>query len=325
MRLRAAFAAGFAVLMLTTLPGCVERGSPKELVNLLEAINGQQTGFRRAHAKGVCAVGEWQATGAAARLSTARNLGNGFSAPVVARFSLPSGNPRASDGAPGVRGLALAIPLAAGESHQFVMLSAPMFSVRTPAAFSDSLRSVVPDPLNGRPDAARIAAFDAAHPEADAMSDWIRNNPPSTSYATSPYFGIHTFFLVDAAGTRTPVRWRFEPVAGRHGLTPEQRQGMGRDFLEAELRARLARGPAEWRVYIAIGEPGDPVVDPTRTWPDERRQVEVARLRITTLEEGCDPLMFSPLVLPAGMAPSDDPVLLVRGPAYEVSLARRQR
>jgi catalase len=269
-------------------------------------------------------VGEWRSTGGGARLTTAENLGNGFSAPVVARFSMPSGNPQASDTAVGVRGLALAIPLAEAQAHQFVMVSAPMFIVRTPAAFAASLASVVADPMTGRVDPARIAAFNAAHPEAEAMTDWLSANPPSNSYATAPYFGVHTFFLLDAAGTRTPVRWRFEPVAGYQGLTPEQRQSFSRDFLEPELRERLARGPAEWRVFIAIGEPGDTLDDPTQTWPAERRQIEVARLRITGVGGNCDPLMFNPLVLPAGMAPSDDPVLLVRGPAYEVSLDRRQ-
>ena len=33
--------------------------------------------------------------------------------------------------------------------------------------------------------------------------------------------------------------------------------------------------------------------------------------------------MFNPVLLPAGIDPSEDPMLLIRAPAYAVSLSRR--
>jgi catalase len=33
--------------------------------------------------------------------------------------------------------------------------------------------------------------------------------------------------------------------------------------------------------------------------------------------------MFNPLLLPAGIEPSDDPILLVRAETYAISLSRR--
>lgn len=305
-------------------------GSPADLVASMEGLSGAHPGLRRGHAKGVCVNGEWASTGAGARLSAAPDLAAGFTAPVIGRLSIGGGNPRAADNAPGVRGLAFAIPLPGGGSHHFVMISVPVFAVRVPADFAEGNRVRTPDPATGQPDAARIAAFTAAHPEGAAIGAWLRDNPPSTSYATAPFFGIHTFFAVDAAGSRTPIRWRFEPVAGRQGITPEQRAALGPDYLEPELRQRLAQGPAEWRVFVAIGRPGDSIGDPTQAWPEDREQLEVARLKVTGIQPAgergaCDPMMFTPLALPAGLAPSDDPILLARPGAYGVSLARRRQ
>ena len=72
---------------------------------------------------------------------------------------------------------------------------------------------------------------------------------------------------------------------------------------------------------------GDPVDDATRRWPDDRPQVDAGTLtidRATTEEEGaCRNITFDPLILPAGMASSDDPLLAARSAVYAVSLTRR--
>lgn len=42
-------------------------------------------------------------------------------------------------------------------------------------------------------------------------------------------------------------------------------------------------------------------------------------------QDSCDALVFMPVTLPAGMAPSDDSILAARAPAYAVSLGRRAK
>ena len=73
---------------------------------------------------------------------------------------------------------------------------------------------------------------------------------------------------------------------------------------------------------------GDPLLSATAIWPADREQVEVGLLRITAVTPAgqpgeCDPVMYNPTLLPAGIDPSDDPMLLIRAPAYAVSLSRR--
>jgi catalase len=224
-----------------------------------------------------------------------------------------------------VRGLALRVDLPGNESHDFVVISAPVFGVRTPEQFRDNLLARRPDPGTGQPDQSRIQAFVAANPEVTRQAAWIRANPPSDSYASAPYFGVHSFLLTDAAGQVRPARWTFEPAEGRRSMTAEDRQRLGTDFLAGELAARLARGPAEWRVFLTPAQPGDVLTDATVGWPEDRPRVEVARLAIrgVAAAETCTGLMFSPVSLPRGIDPSEDPILQMRTPAYAESFGRR--
>jgi catalase len=300
---------------------------PERAVNALEGLFGAHAGQRRAHPKGFCVRGAWISTGAGAALSTAPSLAAGARIPVQGRFSLAGGNPNAPDNADNARGLALHMALPGGQVHDFVMISLPLFAVRTPEDFAQNLEIRRPDPATGKPDAEKIAAFVAARPGFARSGAWFRANPPSDSYASAPYFGVHTFLFRNAAGQVQPARWSFEPVGGRRGMTPEDRQRLGPDFLGAELAQRLAQGPAEWRVMLSFPEAGDPLTDATEAWPAERRSLEVARLVLDKAEpkEACERMMFSPIALPDGIAPSDDPVLRFRTAAYAVSFSKRVR
>jgi catalase len=78
---------------------------------------------------------------------------------------------------------------------------------------------------------------------------------------------------------------------------------------------------------VIVGKPGDPTNDPSIGWPADREQVDVGTLTLDRVEaEESSPatdINFNPLTLPAGMAPSDDPVLRVRSPVYSESYTRR--
>ena len=309
----------------------------EEMVNGMEASGGgARPGLRRSGAKGVCAAGEWVSTGAGARLSTAANLRAGVRLPVVARFAVTGGNPATPDTAPGGRGLSFSMEAPGGEPHEFVLLNAPVFGSGSLQSFIDGTRARTPDPATGRVNAEALAAAVASHPDWAAQPAWYAANPPPASFATSPFFGVNSFVFAAPDGTRRHLRWTFEPVAGRVALTPEERQSRGPNFLQDELRTRVAQAPAEWRVLLVIPQAGDPLLDATKAWPADRETVEVARLRITSVSAGgtpvvagapapgpCEPVMFNPLLLPAGIEPSDDPILLARAETYAISLSRR--
>lgn len=120
------------------------------------------------------------------------------------------------------------------------------------------------------------------------------------------------------------MRWRFEPVAGRMGVTDEEAKAGGAEFLVGELAERLKKGPVAFDVIAQLARPGDQLLDSTDPWPQDRTKVTMGRILIDRAEgQGCDKDMFLPTTLPAGIAPSADPILAARAPSYAVSLGRR--
>jgi catalase len=99
------------------------------------------------------------------------------------------------------------------------------------------------------------------------------------------------------------------------------------DYLAADLAERLTQGPLRWHLQVTLANPGDPTNDATKTWPDDRRTIDAGTLvleRSEPQESGpCRDINYDPLVLPAGIAASDDPLLPARSAAYADSYLRR--
>jgi catalase len=297
-----------------------------QVVDAIEGVFGATKGERRNHIKGTCATGEFVGTPEAARLSRSP-LFSGKPVPVVARFSLAGGNPKAPDTAKSGRGMALQFKLPGGGLHHMTMLNTPMFGAASPQTFLDLMTALKPDPATGKPDPAKMDAFKAGHPDNLAQAQYLAGNNPPASYANSAYWGIHTFKFVDAKDKVTMVRWRFVPQDGEKRLTDEELKTAGANFLEQALIARAAQGPARWDMLVAIGEPGDVEDNPTVRWPEGRKEIKAGTLSITaaSAQKGaaCEPINFDPLVMAEGIAPTKDPVLLFRSPAYAVSFGKR--
>ena len=78
---------------------------------------------------------------------------------------------------------------------------------------------------------------------------------------------------------------------------------------------------------LTLGVPGDPEDNPTLAWPESREQEKVGTLTIFSAmpqkNAACEKVNFDPLVMGDGIAPTSDPILLFRSPAYAVSFAKR--
>jgi catalase len=298
----------------------------EKVVGALEKVFGVHKGERRNHTKGVCATGDFVGSKDALEYSRSA-LFSGESIAVVARFSLAGGNPNAPDTAKSPRGMALEFRLPNGQLQHMTMLNTPVFGAASPKTFLDLQLASQPDPATGRPDPEKIKAFKANHPDNKAQADFLDKNNPPTSYANSAYFGIHTFKFVNSANKTTFVRWQYRPHDGEQRLSAEQMKTNGPNFLEQELIRRTQRGPVQWDMMVSIGQPGDSQDDPTVAWPDTRQRVRVGVLTIKSAmpQNGaeCERINFDPLVMADGIAPTDDPVLRFRSPAYAVSFGKR--
>lgn len=302
--------------------------TPDRVVTAMEATFGITPGERRNHIKGTCAEGEFIATPEAATYSRSP-LFSGRSIPVVVRFSLAGGNPDIPDTARNPRGMALEFKLPGGGLQHMTMLNTPVFGAAHPQTFLDNTIAIKPDPATGRPDPETFEAFKASHPDSHAQMRFLADNNPPPSYANSAFFGIHTFKFVNSDHTITPVRWRFVPQDGEKRLSDADMTNAPKNFLEQALIDRTRRGPVSWDMLIAIGEPGDPMDDPTIAWPENRKTAKVGTLTLTSAmpQKGaaCETINFDPLVMSDGIEATDDPILHFRSPAYAISFSKRLR
>jgi catalase len=318
--------AASAACLVSTLADAAEVTAP-QMIEAFEGTFGAHQGQRRNHIKGTCAAGEFVGTSEAAALSRSP-LFTGKTIPVVARFSLGGGSPQVPDAAPAPRGMALEFRIPGGGLQHITMINVPIFGAMSPESFRDAVVAAKPDPKTGQPDAEKLKAYAASHPDSMALSQYASKHAPTANYFQTTYFSIHTFRFIDAKGTEHPVKWRFVPRDGVKELTAAEMKAAPHDFLEKNLIERTRKSPAVWDMVVYVGEPGDPRDNPTLAWPETRRHFKAGTLTIkeaTAQQKGqaCEPINFDPLVMADGIGPTDDPILRFRSPAYAVSFAKR--
>ncbi len=84
------------------------------MVDRFQQVNGEYSGFRRNHAKGVCITGTFESNGEGVALSRAAVFPRGH-VPFVGRFALAGGQPYVADAPHIVRSLAILFQLPNGE------------------------------------------------------------------------------------------------------------------------------------------------------------------------------------------------------------------
>jgi len=319
----AAAAALFAYLGGWFTPNAL---TPARFTDGFEEVNGVYPGFRRNHGKGIDASGFFESNGNGVRLSKAAVFQSGR-VPVLGRFSLGGGDPFAPDTLSAARGLGLQFSLPDGEQWRTAMIHLPVFPFRTPEAFYENLFASRPDPGTGKPDPAKREAFLARHPETAEALNFIKSQPVPSGFSDSTFHSLNAFRFINAAGAAKPVRWILtpaQPFKTASATTPSE----NKDFLFDALIAQIHGQPLQWYLIVIVGQPGDPTNDATIAWPAGREQVNVGTLTLDRLESddtsAARDINFDPLVLPAGIATSDDPLLSARSAVYSQSFTRRE-
>ena len=247
--------------------------------------------------------------------------------PVIGRFSFGGGDPYVSDTPDAVRGLGLQFSLPDGEEWRMAMVNLPVFPFNTPQAFYDNLIASKPDPnthkarsgknggVRGQP--SRIFAGDKNHQKPSIVVR-LRQQHFLRSQRV-PFHRRRRQHRPPCAG-----RWR------RHSRSRPQARRIrqaDKNYLFDALIASIHQHPLQWHLILTVGQPGDRTDDATIPWPEGREQVDAGTLTIDSVEsEETSPrrdINFDPLVLPAGIAPSDDPLLSARSAIYSQSFTRR--
>ncbi len=299
--------------------------TPARFTDGFEQVNGVHPGFRRNHARGVGVSGFFESNGNGVRLSKALVFQQGR-VPVLGRFSLGGGQPYAADTPDAVRGLGLEFSSPDGEQWRTAMVHLPVFPVRTAEGFYEQLLASKPEPNTGKPDPAKMKAFLERHPETVQALKIIKGQPVSSGFENSTFHSLNAFRFINATGDSIPVRWiltPMQPFEAASATAPPQEK----NYLFDALSAQIHRQPLRWHLMVIVGQPDDPTKDATIAWPEEREKVDVGTLTLDQIESddtsAARDVNFDPLVLPAGIAPSDDPLLSARSAIYSQSYTRR--
>jgi catalase len=301
-----------------------EKSLAEQLVDAFNSVFGVHPGIRANHAKGVVLEGTFAPSASAASLTKAAHLQKRKTPlPVTVRFSAGSGVPTVPDTNEMPRGMAIKFSLPDGTKTDLVILSFNGFPVATAEEFRDFLLAIA---ASG-PDAPKPTEFEkflGTHPAAKAFVETPK--PPPVSYATLPYFGINAFKFTNAKGVAAHIRYQLQPVSGSQYVSKEQVEAMGADYLTAEIRDRVRRGPVTFKLLAQVAEPSDKIDDPTVVWPETRKKVELGTLTITKAVADSEAAERKLLFVPGALVPgieAADPMIAARSAAYIVSLSRR--
>jgi catalase len=176
--------------------------------------------------------------------------------PVTVRFSANTGlaniadvDPRASP-----RGLAIRFHLPNDSETDLVTHSYNGLPGKNAEEFQQFFLALAGS-KPGVPSPTPLEAFQETHPAAKAFL--TTRDPPPVSYGTTTYFGVNSFRFVNQKDAVTIGRYQLIPEAGRHFLSKDQSAKAAPNYLEDEIRERVAHGAVRFKVVLQLAAPGD--------------------------------------------------------------------
>jgi catalase len=300
-----------------------QAASPGQLVDALHAAFGNNHS-RAVHAKGIIMEGTFTPNAKATTLTKATHLQN-KSSKVTVRFSDFTGIPTIPDniGLANPRGLAIKFKMEGGISTDIVAHSFDGF----PTENSDQFRQLLLAISTSGDKATKpteLDAFLASHPVAKTFLT-TQKNP--ASYASINYFGVNAFKFTNKKGVSHYIRYQFIPADGEDLITNEQMAKADPEYLQQEIKTRIALHPFRFKLYAQIASDNDKIEDPSTAWPITRTKILLGIIEVKTLADNTTSsdkaLSFSPNNIPDGIETAD-PMLNFRSKAYPISVKERQ-
>ncbi len=239
---------------------------------------------RIVHARGSAAHGFFESYDAATDLTKAAPFKEaGKITPVFTRFSTVAGERGSKDTARDVRGFAVKFYTDEG-NWDLVGNNMPVFFIQDAMKFPDLVHALKPEPHHQMPQAASAHDtfwdFVSLMPESTHMLMWVMSDRAiPRSYATMQGFGVHTFRMVNDAGTSVFVKFHWTPAAGTHSLVWDEAvkiSGADPDFHRRDLWERVESGAYpeyELGVQVFTEEEAEQfsfdVLDATKLVPEE--------------------------------------------------------
>jgi catalase len=301
--------------------------SPPDLAQQIAEIMSQapsgKAHQRFIHAKGIVCQGTFDASTDAAAISRAAHL-SGATVPVTVRFSDGAPDSAVADSSPEAAPRGMAIRFGTGRGTDIMAISHNGFLVGTGEEFLSFQKAIVATDAS-KPHPWPVEAFMASHPRALKFVQELNRVP--ASFAAESFYSNNALVFVNSKQERRAGRYQIVPMGGTQYLADAEKKASAPNFLSEELKSRLAKGPAKFRLLLQIAAPGDKTNDGSVVWPDDRKKVELGGITIisvvpdsVTAERA---LAFDPTRLVDGIELSDDPLPALRSRVYVYSVAGR--
>jgi catalase len=297
----------------------------QQIAEVMFQIAGNHPGFRAVHAKGIVCQGTFTPSESARTVSRAAHF-QSAEVPVTVRFSDSGGDPTIPDSSPDAapRGMAIRFKLPSGKGTDIVTNSHNGFIVSNGDDFL-ALQKAIAATDPSKPHPWPIEAFLGGHP---AALKFVKDpKPMPASFATESFFSNNAFVFVSKDGAKQAGRYQILPIGGTQYLDDAAAKAKPPNFLSEELKARLAEGPAKFRLVLQLASPGDATNDSTVVWPEDRKTVDMGTISLTAVDADSTSaekaLAFDPTRLTDGIELSDDPLPALRSRVYALSVAHR--
>jgi catalase len=319
---------GVALLSILVSQVTLAGETASDLVGQIAAIMSQgpsgKAHQRFIHAKGIVCTGTFEVSEGAAAISRATHFGGG-QVPVTVRFSDGAPDIAVPDNSSDASPRGVAIRFGNGRGTDIMAISHNGFIVGTGEEFL-ALEKAIAASDSSKPHPLPIETFMASHPRASKFVQELNRVPGS--FATESYYSNNALIFVNSKQERHAGRYQIVPMDGPRYLDEAAAKAMAPDFLSEELRGRLAKTPARFRLLLQIAEPGDKSNDGSLVWPDSRRKVELGIITIASVVPDSAAaeraLAFDPTRLVDGIELSDDPLPALRSHVYAYSVAARR-
>lgn len=255
----------------------------------------------------------------------------GQQVPVTVRFSLAVSNKGTPDTSRNVRGFSTKFYTEQGV-FDLLCNHIPVFLVRDPIRFPESIHAFLPSPVNNLIDPNRFWSFIARAPEATHFVVRLYSDEGTIkSLRHTPGHSVNTYVWKNAQNERFYVKYRWIPLAGEQYIDAEEAARLASenpDYSGKDLFDTIAQGtPVQYCLYVQLMNPQDEAMlpfdplDDTKVW-DVRQfpLLPVGRLVLdknpTNYQEQIEKLAFSPSNLLDGAELSDDKMLQGRTNIY---------
>ncbi len=294
---------------------------------------------RPVHAKGFGAFGYFQTIYPMSEHTTLSFLQNSNEkVPVMVRFSLAVSTKGTPDTSRNVRGFATKFYTKEG-IFDLLCNHIPVFSVRDPMRFPETIQALLPSPKNNLLDPNRFWSFVARAPESIHFVVHLYSDVGTAkSLRRIPGHSVNTYVWRNAEGNRKYVKYHWYPFEGVQFITNEEANKLAAenpDYSGKDLYDAIANGkPVEYGLYVQLMDPKDEdhlsydPLDDTKVWDEKSYPlIPVGKMVLNKNPENymeqVEKVAFSPSNLLDGAELSDDKMLQGRANIYSDSQRRR--